>query len=290
MSEETLDDILAGPAEAPVAEAAPKQPLAPETDADGPERDEQGRFAAKTGVEEAVPPTDKLPQEDYKAIREEREKRQALERDMEALKAQLQSLQQPNEPDIPPSLWEDENKWGAQLVSQAVSQAEQKTVMRMSEMMARQAEPEFDTLKAEFLALAEANPALAEQAIADPHPWNKAISIARNHKKMQELGAVNVSDLEAKIRAQIMGEMQAIPPARPGLPPTLTTERSVGGRSGPAWAGPASLDELLRTYNPRFAHVAMTSAFPVPVLGRARWKLRNGRYRSRNRPHCAAVG
>ncbi len=251
MDTQSLDELLNDvPAEAPQAEAAPEAPPAPEMDAGGPQRDEHGRFAAKTGVDD-MPPPGKLPQEEYKAIREEREKRQALERDMEALKQQLQSLQQPQEPPAPPpNIWEDEEGTFAhhrqQAVSEAVQQATFQATLRMSEMMARQAEPEFDTLKAEFLALAEKNPALAEQALADPHPWNKAITIAKTHKTMTDLGATNLDELRAKIREELMAEQQAIPPARPGLPPTLTTERNVGARSGPAWSGPASLADLLR--------------------------------------------
>ncbi len=251
MEQDDLDSILNGPtepAEAEPAQAATPAPDPVEEASTGPVRDEHGRFAAKdTGVDDTPPPGDRLPQDEYKAVREEREKRQRLEAEVEALKAQFQSLQ-PREPEAPPpSVWEDENAWGSQLVSQAVQQAEQKTVMRMSEMMARQAEPEFDTLKAEFLALAEKNPALADQALADPHPWNKAITIARNHKAMAALGAVDVSDLEAKLRAKIMEEMgqQAIPPARSVVPPSITGERSVGARTGPAWSGPPSLEQLL---------------------------------------------
>lgn len=247
----SFDDILSEePAvEAVQAEPAPQAPEPAEPVSDGPVRDESGRFVAKTtGVEDTPPPGDKLPQEDYKAIREEREKRKALQSELEALKAQFQSFQQPQQPqEPPPSLWEDENAWGNQLVSAAVQQAQQRARMDMSEMMTRQAEPEFDTLKAEFLALAEKNPTLADQALADPHPWNKAISIAKNHKAMTELGAVNVTELEAKLRAQIMEEMgqQAIPPARPMAPPSISGERSVASRGGPAWSGPTALRDLL---------------------------------------------
>ncbi len=253
MDENTsFDDILSDePAvEAAQAEPAPQPQETPATPSDGPQRDEQGRFAAKTGVEEAVPPTDKLPQEDYKAIREERAKRQTLEAELADLKNQFQSFQQPKEPPAPPpNIWEDEEGTFAhhrqQAVSEAVQTAVSQATMRMSEMMARQAEPEFDALKAEFIALAEKNPALAEQALADPHPWNKAITIARNHKAMTDLGAVDVAQLEAKLRAKIMEEMGAIPPTRPMIPPSITGERSVASRSGPEWSGPTALRDLL---------------------------------------------
>lgn len=234
----SLDDLLE---DTPEAEAIP--------------RDDHGRFAAKeTGVEpeaiqaapEPVPPTDRLPQEDYKAVREEREKRQTLERELQALRQQFEQAQNPPAP--PPSIWEDDA--GAldhvknEAVTTAVQQATYNAKLDMSEMMVRQANPDFEEVKAEFLALAQQNPTLAQQALADPHPWNKAYQIAKNHKTMTELGAVDVNDLREKLRAEIMAEAQLQP--RQGIPATLTGARNVGARSGPAWAGPASLDDLLR--------------------------------------------
>ena len=243
----SLDELFGGePAEElePIAE----QPVnEPELEPEERPRDEHGRFAAKeTGVEpqetvETVPPTDKLPQQDYKALREERDKRQRLEAELEALKAQVNQTP-------PPSIWEDEEAARAydrnQTVSAAVQEATFQANLNMSEMMVRQANPDFEEVKAEFLALAQDNPALAQQALQDPHPWNKAYTIAKNARTMRELGATDIDSLREKIKAELMAEMQVQQPARSQLPPTLSTERSVGGRTGPAWTGPKSLDEL----------------------------------------------
>lgn len=242
-----LNDESAEEAAAPVAEATP-QPE-PEEPGGGPARDEHGRFAAKTGVEETpepVPPTDKLPQEDYKAIREEREKRQAAEARALALEQQLQSQQEPPAP--PPSIWEDEQGWQQHFGSQIAQQAAFNAKLDMSEMMTRQANPDFEDMKGRFLEMAQANPGIVQQALSDPHPWAKAYSIAKNAARMEELGAVDLADLEAKIEARLREEMQGqspLPNAPQTLPPTLTGERNVGARTGPAWAGPPSLDQLL---------------------------------------------
>lgn len=249
----SLDDLLNDAPQAEETEAGHVEPPSEPEDTGQP-RDEHGRFAAKTGVDpetDTVPPTDKLPQEDYKAVREEREKRQALERELEALRQQHQALKEPPAP--PPSMWEDERGWqqhfGNEVVTTAVQQATLNAKLDMSEMMVRQANPDFDEVKAEFLALAEQNPQLVQQALADPHPWNKAYQIAKNHKTMAELGATNLDDLKTKLREEIMVELQQgstpVPQARPQVPPSLTTERTVGGRGGPAWAGPKPLSELL---------------------------------------------
>lgn len=242
------------------------QPLAEPTDAiehppedTGPPRDDHGRFAPKeTGVEqpqetvEPVPPTaDKLPPDTFKGLKEEREKRQTLERELDALKQQIAAFQQPQTPPPPPpSLWEDEQGWqqhfGSTVVTTAVQQASLNAKLDMSEMMVRQANADFDEVKAEFLRLAEANPTLREQALSDPHPWNKAYQIAKNHRAMQELGATNVAELEAKLREKIAAEMQAQTPApKPSLPVSLADSQSA--RVSPSEAPRMlSLEEILR--------------------------------------------
>lgn len=243
MEGKSLDELLDGE---PVEELEPVEVA--EEAASEPEvqpRDESGRFAAKeTGVEpqetaEPVPPTDRLPQQDYKALREEREKRQRLEAELEALRAQQTQ---------PPSIWEDEQAARSydqqQAVAAAVQEATFQASLNMSEMMARQAYPDFEEVKAEFLAMAEQNPVLPQQALSDPHPWNKAYQIAKNARTMRELGATDINELREKIKAELMAEMQA-QPAPAQLPPTLSTERSVGSRTGPAWSGPKSINELL---------------------------------------------
>lgn len=244
MEQTPLDDLLND--EDDFSEPAIETPEVP--------RDEAGRFAAKTPgeaeaqvSEQSEPPSDKLPPETFKGLREEREKRQALQAELEALRQQFQAVQNPPAP--PPSIWEDDQ--GAldhvknEAVTTAVQQATYNAKLDMSEMMVRQANEDFEEVKAEFLALAQQNPTLAQQALADPHPWNKAYQIAKNHRAMQELGSTNVTELEAKLREKIMAEMQASAPVMPNIPQSLTMARNVGQRSGPGWSGPRSLDDLL---------------------------------------------
>lgn len=217
-------------------------------------RDENGRFAKKGEEESASPAPVEEPAFDHAAVKGERSRRQAAEQerdtlraDIEALKSQLQSLQQPKEPEAPPpSLWEDEQGWQQHFGGQIAQQASFNARLDMSEMLASQAHEDFDHIKAKFLEMAQGNPALAQQALQAKHPWEKAYQIAKNAATAAELGATNIAELEAKLREQIMAEMQAQQPARPGIPPSLSGERSMGARSGPAWAGPTPLSELLR--------------------------------------------
>lgn len=209
-------------------------------------RDDKGRFAAKTGVEDAVPPTDKLPPEEYAGLKDERRKRQEAEQRLQALEQELQSLRNPPAP--PPSIFEDEQGWqqqfGSQVVTTAVQHASLNATLNTSEMLARRDHEDFEEAKAVFLDLAAQNPQLREQALADPHPWAKAYQIAKTHRTMQELGAVDIDSLREQIRQEELAKLQS--PQRPGLPPTLTTERNLGTRSGPQWAGPTSLSDMLK--------------------------------------------
>ena len=251
--EKSLDELLGGDAPEPIDMPEAEAPAeAPEPAVEAQPRDESGRFASK-GVEpqepaDTVPPTDKgLPKDVYEPLRAVRDENKQLRAALDALESQIASLQQPKEPEAPPpSVWEDENAWGGNLVSQAVQQATLNARLDMSEMMVRQANPDFEEVKAEFLRLAEANPTLRQQALSDPHPWNKAYQIAKNHRTMQELGSLDVDALKAKMREELMAEIQGQAPARPSVPPTLANERNVGTRTGPAWSGPKSLDDLLR--------------------------------------------
>lgn len=240
-----LDSFLDTGTPEPITEDAPQ----PETI--GQPRDDGGRFAPKeTGVEpqetaEQVPPTtDKLPQEEYKATKAEREKRQAAEARAASLEAQLQSLQQPKE--APPSIWDDDQAALAHTrddaVSIAVQQATFNARLDMSEMMTRQANADFEDMKAKFLSMADMNPAIRQQALADPHPWNKAYQIAKNAAKMEALGAVDVSELEAKLREQIRAEMAQQPAAN--LPTSLAGVQSA--RTSSVTPAAFSFDDIFR--------------------------------------------
>lgn len=239
----SLDEILGDeePVVAPVEQAVEaKQPEVEQPqETPAQPRDESGKFAPKEPVEKP----DQLPQEEYKALKEERIKRQNLESQLAELKAQQPP---PPPPAPPPSIWEDEQGAFQHFGQQVVSQATLNARLDMSEMMMRQANPDFEDMKQAFISLMKDNPVLQQQALSDPHPWNKAYQIAKNHKTMQELGATDVASLEAKLREKIQAELAAsVPVTKPTLPPTLTGERNVGQRAGPAWGGPTALEDIL---------------------------------------------
>jgi hypothetical protein len=224
-------EVVAEVAAEPVVEAQPRAP--------------DGKFAPKGETESASPAPVEEPAFDHAAVKGERERRKAAEQRAKELEERLKALEQPPQP--LPSVFEDENAWqeqfGTHVVSTAVQQATFNSKLDMSEMMVRQANPDFDEMKETFLSLVEQNPALRQQALEDPHPWNKAYQIAKNYKSMQDLGATDVESLRAKIRAEVEAELTATQPRR--APITLSTEQNVGTRAGPAWGGPRSIEELL---------------------------------------------
>ena len=242
-----LDSILSD--EAAVVEAPIEAVAEPETI--GQQRGEDGRFAQKqTGVEQTVPPTDKLPPEEFAGLKDERRKRQEAETRADALEREIQTLRKPAEPAVPaPSIFEDEQgafqHYGNQAVSTAVQEAEMRSVVRTSEMLMRQNVQDFDEMKGVYLQLERDNPTLIAQVMADPHPWNKAYNIAKNHQRMQELGATNLADLEAKLREQLTAEMQANPPANAALPSSLAGAQSSRVVANTASQGPPSLNDIL---------------------------------------------
>jgi hypothetical protein len=226
-----IDELLNGaPDEAPIEDVAPEPVETPEPEQTGPARDEQGRFAPRqTGDEPHVTaeatPANPIPEDQFKGYLTEKRKRQELEEKLATLEQRFQSLQQPKEQ------------------SQF---ATFNAKLEMSEMLTRKAHDDFDAMKTAFVEMAQQNPALAQQALADPDPWEKAYRIAKNAATMAELGATDIETLRAKIREELLAEQQAQPPApQVQVPPSLTGERNVGSRTGPAWAGPRSLSELL---------------------------------------------
>jgi hypothetical protein len=260
----SLDDILNGDTapEPQVETPAGPEPAAPAAEAQP--RDEHGRFAPKgeneppaTGqaAEPGASPAPKdEPPLEHPALIGERRRRQEAERQLQELQQQLAAAQQPPQP--APSIWEDEEgalrHFGSQVVDVATQQATFNARLDMSEMLVRQQNSDFEEIKGRFLEMMRENPVLQQQALSDAHPWNFAYQYVKKADRVKELGAVDVADLEAKLREKIKAELQAeavqaVASPAPVVPPTLSTERNVGSRTGPAWSGPTPLADVLNS-------------------------------------------
>ena len=215
---------------------------APEAQAEGPVRDEYGRFAPKGETESASPaPAEEAPF-DHAAVKGERQRRQAAEARIAALEAELQAKQEPPAP--PPSIWDDEQAARQHDQQETVSQATFMARLDMSEMLASQKHDDFDDKKAKFIEMMAQNPALQRQALEAKHPWEKAYQIAANAMRMEALGAVDVTDIEAKLRAEIEAEYAAKQVAAPALPNSLAD--APAGRGGAVQGtAPFSLADII---------------------------------------------
>lgn len=225
--------------EAPAAEAAPV-----ETEEAKAERvrDEKGRFAPKGEKDEAAPPAAEEQGIPVKALQEERRKRQELEAQL----AELQARLQPQQP--APDIWEDTQGWqqhfGNEVANAATQQAALNARLDMSEMMVAQSQPDFEEARPKILEFMGQNPALRDEILSDRHPWLKAYTIVKNHERMQELSATNVSELEAKLREQIKAELAAEKAPAPEIPQTLADAQSSRGSASPL--NVPTLDEILK--------------------------------------------
>lgn len=239
MDKDFLDDFMPSESEAGEPETQETaEPVVTEAEPEkAPVRDEKGRFAPKgetpePEAPESVEPTDKpLEKDEFQGLKNERKRRQEAEQRLEALERQLQELQrQPQEPPAPPpSLWDDEDGWQRNLQQQVLTQADKLSRINASEMAARVKYDDFDDMFAKFNEMAAQNPAIVQQTMdsSGTPSWLKAYDIAKKAARVEELGAVDLNDLEAKIEARIREEMAAKQPApQPAIPSSLADAQS----------------------------------------------------------------
>jgi hypothetical protein len=257
--------------------------LADNTD-DAAPRDERGRFAPKVEAEpsavetgetateadppqpvQEVPPTpepDHEPQAiPFKALKDERAKRQQLEAELAELRRQITqpqppqqpAFQQPQAPETAPDRWEDPEGHDRWLMTQAASAARQEALetvrierVTQTAMAARQRYQDFDTVVGTFQQLASMNPVLEQQMLQQPDPAEWAYRTAKTHLEVSQYGSLDAA-VEARVQAKLAEEMaklqkQAAAPA----PVSLATERNVGSRTNPVpWNGPTPIASIL---------------------------------------------
>lgn len=231
----------------------------------GQPRDDQGRFAsADTGVTEEVsqeepqtevPPTSEQPEQGHipiAALKDERAKRQAIEdqyrqaaerlQQYEAYFAQQQGGQQQQEEPDPIEF----------IAQQVMARLQPQTEMQMltmkveqTEAFARQKWPDYDEKVELFKEAAAANPFLVEELKRSPNPAEYAYNAAQKMHEAKTYGTATPTreQIEAEIRQQIMAEIGV--QQKPQAPTSLVNTQSRGSRGGPAWAGPASMEQIL---------------------------------------------
>jgi hypothetical protein len=261
----SIDDRLNDEPAAPEAVQQEAQTEAAEPETIGQPRDESGRFASKeeTGAEtpqataEPVSPTEQkaeLRPEEHPALIGERRRRQEAEARAAELEARWLQMQQQQkaQPEAPVDFWDNPQGAIATQVQQAVMQAlqaekQQQTMARIneSEVKAKATYADYDDAFRAFQQAAQANPSLIQQMTSAGDPAEFAYKKGKTALDLERVGSID--ELLANAKAQWEQEARAAMPAPTAtLPSTTATDGSVGGRGGPAWAGPKSLEEHLR--------------------------------------------
>lgn len=246
MAYKSLDNILSEDSNTE-AEIRPSIPDDQPAEEKGVQPQSEPEPEGEPDGQEVPPSSDKLPEDVYKPLKAVRDENKALKDQLEALRKEVQA--KPKEPEAPPpSMWEDEQGWqqhfGGQVVSQAVQRATFEAKLNQSEFYARKNIDRFEDSWEDLNKWLTDNPHIAQQATADIDPWGFAYRQFNNQRQLAEIG--DVESYKAKLREELMAELQAQQPAQPQIPPSLSTQRSVSARSGPAWSGPPALGDLLK--------------------------------------------
>lgn len=262
-----LDEILSG--DEPVQEVTTPEPTteAPEPAKEPQPRGEHGHFAPKEPKEPVVEPTEEpaSPAPDKPAaatppppgVIEERNRRKEAEARAAELERQLAALSQPKpaapaEPAKPVDIWENPDgfvKAALDPIQQELAQT--RFDLSLDRAIATHGE---DAVKAAETALREA----VERGELDGNKVRAALSQSRAPildivQWHQNSPAVREAKLREQIRAELQQEMAASQPQptveqpstpAPVMPTNLVGQRNVAPRSGPAWSGPRTLNDI----------------------------------------------
>lgn len=233
MSDDVLKDIF-GETE----ETQPEVVETPEQEAPAPEV-EQPEVETK-GEEEAEPPAAKTEDEQrhvpFEALRDERTKRQAMERELgemrrwrqqleaQARQARLQSIEDPDE--------------RLQYVQQDGAQAVLYTKANLSRMYAeKQHGAEVVAAAVEFFNDPKHAP-ISHQLMQTDDPFGAAVEYYSAQKALTEIGP-DPKAYESRLREQIKAELLAeLNPTKPKAPPrSMANAPAAGGDSNPVGSG-----------------------------------------------------
>lgn len=264
----------AEPVREPPAPAETGDTPAPEPRDDRP-RDEHGRFAPKPRDEARTEPAPPAGRHDHgpipiQALLDEREKRQALQRERDDYARQLQYLQQlayqqqrQQEAPPPPDPYSDPQGFREFVRAEARVEADryrQEALTRHYDWLVADAEqrwPDYRQAEEAFLVAAKANRALGEQMAQAPNPAAFAYQVGKQMLALRDIGdpvsyrdrVVDDDELFNRMlekRGLNLQQLQS-PPPQPALsfPSSLSTARSAAPRqSTAAFSGPTPLSAL----------------------------------------------
>lgn len=232
MSDDVLNIFGETDNEQPEVAKTPEQE-APAPENAQPEGETAENPAESTGENEAEPPAAKTEEEQrhvpYEALRDERTKRQALERrlaEIEAAqqRARIEAIDDPDE--------------RTQAVQQQLMQAAVAHKVNLSRQYAeRQYGPEFVQQVTDFFNDPRHAP-MSHQFLRTEDPFGAAVEYFNAAQALREIGP-DPKAYEQKLRERIKAEMLAeLPPTKPKAPPrSMASAPAAGGDSNPIGSG-----------------------------------------------------
>lgn len=269
MSEESIGDLLNGtvpePVEAPPAVETPTEATTEPVETTERPRGPDGKFIPKGDKEPVEPvasatpaPLEETGNIPIAALKDERSKRQAIEQERDQLRQQLAQYQQPQaQPQAqvvgPPDRWDDPEGYDRWLVGQASQAAREEAIqaytfqrIQTDAAQFRADKPDYDEAIGLFGRMAETNPGLIEQMQQAPSPAKFAYDTGKLQAEITQHGGID-GLVEARLKAREAAALTGLQAQLPqSAPPTISNDRSVGARSGPAWSGPGSLSDYLK--------------------------------------------
>ena len=210
-----------------------EQPTGAESAQDiaAPQPEGQGEPAPQP---ETATPAVSEPKEDrfapLSALLDERDKRQAAQRQAEELQRKLAQIEaQQAKPPVPD--FYDDPEARIRMAEQRAHALAVDTKLQTSRFLA---ERDFgaETVK-EAYAFFDENPHLSAALLDNPSPFHEAVSVYKRHKALSEIGPdpdAYRAKIEAEVRERLLAEFAQSQPQKPTAPPpSLTAAPSAGG-------------------------------------------------------------
>lgn len=178
----------------------------------------------------------------YAALKDERTKRQQLERELAEMRGKVDGLthhkpeQAAEEGSSEDDFFADPTGYTSKTIDSRLQQVQQQYDQRlfaMSETWVRSQHEDYDDAVGAFIDAAKANPALTAQMQQSPMPAQFAYETGKTYLEVEQYGG-SVESMRSKLREEILAELkQEQSQAAAKQPKSLAGARGVGGQFVP---------------------------------------------------------
>ena len=162
----------------------------------------------------------------FQAVKDERRKRQELEKQLE----ELRSSQNKTEREELPDVFDNQEEFAKSLENRVAASARSQIIQTQRDMMI-EFKSDYEEKEAAFIEFGKDNPALIAQANASPNPAKFAYEQGAKFLKFQQMQDVDTmeaklrTELEAKIRAEYESKQKSVESKGANLSPSLANAR-----------------------------------------------------------------